>query len=465
MKAPLLTVGMACLAASAVLTSVVGSLQTREEKLGAGLVQILCALTGIILIILHFILRRKVRYAPPPLRPPRVVAAGALGRSPQGGQGWPDDADVPAVESVGEEQGARRRRSRAVPCLIAAAVVGGILFLAGGLAIGFWLARQQTEVPPAAPAQGNNDAAPRDAIRHMVLSPDGATLASTDGGALTLWIPAARGCRPRVRLPLAEQTPVAGLAFAPDGRWLAVGHADGTVVLRDPATGAEGRRLALLADPARRNSLITCLAFAPGGKTLAAGCDVARPGGWPAGQVIVWDVEKDRQVRAWPTNAGGVKALAFTPVGGTLATAGGDRILRLWEGAAFQQGVQFGGEKGTVMALAFHPDGTRLAAADEEGILTVWGVPGGLSSPLQGHKGAVLSVVYSADGKLLASGGADGTARLWDTAALRQSAAVGRRGGDPVRAVALSKDSALLFAAAGARIEVWETARLLRRQP
>ncbi len=68
--------------------------------------------------------------------------------------------------------------------------------------------------------------------------------------------------------------------------------------------------------------------------------------------------------------------------------------------------------------------------------------------------------------QILASltGRAGGIARLWDTAALRQSAVVGRRGGEPVRAVALGKDSALLFAAAGARIEVWETARLLRRQ-
>jgi WD40 repeat protein len=255
-----------------------------------------------------------------------------------------------------------------------------------------------------------------------------------------------------------------GLAFAPDGRWLAVGHADGTVVLRDPATGEEGRRLALLTEPARRNTLVTCLAFAPGGKALAAGCDVAGAGGWPTGQVIAWDVEKDRQVRIWTANGGGVSALAFAPAG-TLATAGGDHLLRLWEGEAFRQGLQFGGETGLVKALAFHPDGTRLAVADEEGLVTVWGLPGGLSSALRGHAGAVLSVVYSSDGRLLASGGADGTARIWDAVALRQSAVVGRRGGEPVRAVALGKDSALLFAAAGSRIEVWETNRLLRRPP
>jgi hypothetical protein len=61
MKSALLSVGIACLAASAVLAPVVGAMQTREERLGGGLAQALCSLTGVVLIVLYFVVRRKGR--------------------------------------------------------------------------------------------------------------------------------------------------------------------------------------------------------------------------------------------------------------------------------------------------------------------------------------------------------------------------------------------------------------------
>jgi hypothetical protein len=61
MKSALLSIGLACLAASAVVAPVVGAMQTRAERLGGGLAQLLCSLTGVVFLVLYFVVRWKER--------------------------------------------------------------------------------------------------------------------------------------------------------------------------------------------------------------------------------------------------------------------------------------------------------------------------------------------------------------------------------------------------------------------
>ena len=75
------------------------------------------------------------------------------------------------------------------------------------------------------------------------------------------------------------------------------------------------------------------------------------------------------------------------------------------------------GHDGAVWAVAFSPDGTLLASAGATrrcGCGTRHRRPVG--EPLTGHDGAVTAVAFSPDGTLLASAGVDGTVRLWDPA-------------------------------------------------
>src|SRR5262245_56574107 len=86
-------------------------------------------------------------------------------------------------------------------------------------------------------------------------------------GALVVLLVVERGGRPAPAteriLPGAEE--VTSLAFSPDGRTLAVGHARGSLMLWDPATGEE--RQALHGHP----DTVWSLAFRPDGKVLASG--------------------------------------------------------------------------------------------------------------------------------------------------------------------------------------------------
>ncbi|MGZ8901902.1 MAG: WD40 repeat domain-containing protein, partial [Limisphaerales bacterium] len=114
---------------------------------------------------------------------------------------------------------------------------------------------------------------------------------------------------------------------------------------------------------------------------------------------------------------GRVFAVAISPDGSMVASAGDDRIIRLWNSRTGELIRSLEGHTGRIHSVAFSRDGSRVISGGgyQDHSVRVWNLVTGLqSSVLNGHSGAVDDVVFSADGQHVFSAGFDHRILIWD---------------------------------------------------
>ena len=220
------------------------------------------------------------------------------------------------------------------------------------------------------------------------------------------------------------------IAFSPDGKTFATGHADGTVRLW---RAADGQPLQVLEG---HQDSVNAIAFSPDGQTLTSGSFDQT--------VRLWRTADGQPLQVLAGHQDSVNAIAFSPDGQILASGSSDQMVRLWRAADGQPLQVLAGHQGSVNAIAFSPDGQILASGSFDQTVRLWRTADG--QPLQvleDHQGSVNAIAFSPDGQTLASGSFDQTVRLW-RAADGQPLQVLAGHQDSVNAIAFSPDGQIL---------------------
>jgi Flp pilus assembly protein TadD len=170
---------------------------------------------------------------------------------------------------------------------------------------------------------------PADCLQELALSPDGRFLAARSSPQrLTVWdtqralqiLPSpAGGNATSVSMPATMHTPIGGLAFSPDGHWLAAaGSGDEPTLWK-----LENDRFVLVTSLQLDGFPCHSLAFHPSRHLLVAGAG--------DGMVYFYQLGMRRPIAEVQRSAASVSGLSFSPIGDSLATLSWDGSLRIWK--------------------------------------------------------------------------------------------------------------------------------------
>jgi WD40 repeat protein/serine/threonine protein kinase len=219
-----------------------------------------------------------------------------------------------------------------------------------------------------------------------------------------------------------------GVTFSPDGQYLLVDDVGGknakeggsNVVTVWDARGdqAEPKVIGIVG---RHGEPVWCLKFSPDSKLLASGSNDGTVKLWR------WDSSHPEQpqelLHNFPVrNYGFGDLLAFTPNSQRLVTVGEEHAVKIWDVKSGELVHRLHGHSGDVIAVAVSPDGRWLASAGEDTTIMLWGAVNlskGSPAPerrhtLRGHTSMVMSLAFSPDGQRLVSGSRDGAVKVWD---------------------------------------------------
>jgi RNA polymerase sigma factor (sigma-70 family) len=297
----------------------------------------------------------------------------------------------------------------------------------------------------------------------LALSADGQTLAvATADNSVGLWD--VGGEKEKVRVVTKLPQTVRALAFSPDGKRVAVGAGEVVRVYE------KGKLLKAYEQPEKlprqAERKVRAVTFSPDGKAVAAlVCDeltekaaMAAKGDLPA-HAVFWRLGGEMSHVAV---MGNVKSMAFSADSKSLIAGGAAyAILKGRGGASLATRAVIG--KTNIrplpdndedhLALAVSPDDKTLATAGSDHHVRLYDPNGKLLATLKGHASAVRVVTFSDRGDLLATGD-DSKIILWDVKSRERKATLANKGALAI--LRFTKGGKLLSVDQQGVVKAWE---------
>ncbi len=197
----------------------------------------------------------------------------------------------------------------------------------------------------------------------LALSPDARRLAVGCGSEVVLYDVTGKAPSVVARAS-ASPDPVQSVAWSQDGKRIATG-AFRRIVFWNCETLTREREIA-----SGLGDRITALQFLPDGKQLlAADGRVSEEG-----MVRVLEVESGTISASWLAHGDTIFDLALSHDGKLLATAGGDKLVKIWDAATHKEIAKLEGHTAQVLAVAFDEKGTQLISGGADQELKLWDV-------------------------------------------------------------------------------------------
>ncbi len=217
----------------------------------------------------------------------------------------------------------------------------------------------------------------------------------------------------------ATYRPVLAIALSPDAKRLAVGCGN-EVVLYD----VTGKQPAVVARASAHADPVQSVAWSPDGKRIVSGA---------FRRIVFWDGETLAKEREISDGLGDrIAALRFLPEGkqflvadGRVSEEGSVRIVEVETGAISASWVA---HADTIFDLAPSRDGKLLATAGGDRLVKIWDLATRKEvAKLEGHTAQVLAVAFDEKAGRLISGGADQELKLWDVKTKERINSLGKR--------------------------------------